>query len=53
MKKKNKNSSASDKLAVGLCFGLIVGLLLNNLALGLAGGTLFGMFPGSKNKGDK
>lgn len=47
---KKHRSEEDDNMALGICFGLLFGLLLDNLALGLCLGVVFGAVTGKGKK---
>jgi len=51
--RKNNNKDENNigiTLPLGLCFGLVYGMLMNNLALGISLGLCFGIVVGASTK---
>ena len=51
--KKMKSSGSNEKLAIGICLGLAIGTIFDNLGIGLALGVFFGAVWSSTEKKDK
>lgn len=47
------NMNSNEKLAIGICIGLALGIVFDSLAIGLCLGTAFGVIWGSSENKDK